>query len=143
VALAMQKWNPLLVSRTGRRRRTLVGLVRHWLQAHDVLRRDAPSVSRLHVVRYEDLVADRAARLAGIAEFLGLSSPLDPKGLREGMGNRYQDQWDAARTGNPVRRRVRATIEQRYGDAVAEYGYDIAQLTTVTGPLDSHRLFAH
>jgi Sulfotransferase family len=133
VALAMQKWNPVVVSRTGR--------VRHWLQAHELLRNDAPSVQRLHVVRYEDLVDDPPARLAEIAEFLGLSVPLQPTGLRPGMSTRYQEQWDAARTGTPLRRRARVAIERRYAAAIAQYGYDIGQLTTVAAPLDRNRLF--
>jgi hypothetical protein len=141
VALAMQKWNPVVVSRSGRRRTTLAGLLRHWLRAHELLRNDAPSVQRLYVVRYEDLVADPPARLAEIAEFLRLSAPLDPTGLRSGMSSRYQEQWDAARTGNPLRRRIRAAIETRYAVAVADYGYDIGQLTTTSAPLDRNRLF--
>jgi hypothetical protein len=141
VALAMQKWNPLFVSRNGRRRSTLAGLVRHWLRAQELLRTDAPALQRLHVVRYEDLVAEPADRLAELAEFLRLSSPLDPSGLRSGMSDRYQEQWDAARTGNPLRRRVRASIEHRFGPAVAEYGYEIGQLTSAAAPLDRERLF--
>lgn len=135
VALAMQKWNPLIVARNGRRRSTLAGLVRHWLRAHDLLRADAAQVGRLHVVRYEDLVADPAARLLAIGEFLGLSTPLDASGLRSGLSDTYQRQWDAARTGGALRRRVRAGIEARYGDAIAAYGYDVATVTGVAGPL--------
>jgi hypothetical protein len=141
VALAMQKWNPLIITRNGRRRTTLAGLVRHWLRAHALLRADAPAVERLHVVRYEDLVASPTARLADIADFLELASPLDGSSLKSGMGNRYQEDWDAAPRRNALRRRIRASIEHRYGLAVAEYGYDIGRVTTVAAPLDTEWLF--
>lgn len=142
VALAMQKWNPLLVTRTGRRRSTLSGLVRHWLRAHELLRIDAPSVNRLHVLRYEDLVGDPNGQLAEVAEFLRLSSPLGPGELRPGMSDRYQEQWEAAaKTPNLLRRGVRAAIERRFGPAVAEYGYDIGRVSAVSAELDRERLF--
>lgn len=134
VALAMQKWNPLVVARNGRRRTSLPGLVRHWLRAHEVLREDAPSVARLHVVRYEDLVADPVQRLAEIARFLDLQSPLDASGLRGGMSSGYQREWDAAGGGSPLRRRARTVIETRYAEGIAEYGYDINDITRVAGP---------
>ncbi|HET6876607.1 MAG TPA: sulfotransferase [Jatrophihabitans sp.] len=128
VALAMQKWNPLIVARNGRRRVSLAGLVAHWLHAHELLRRDAPGLTRLRVLRYEDLVAAPHAELSGIAELLGLSSPLAADAVRPGMGDRYQRQWDAMATGNPIQRHVRRTIETRFGDAIAEYGYDIRRI---------------
>lgn len=143
VALAMQKWNPLLLARNGRRRTTLPSLVRHWLRAHEVLRGDAPSVERLHVVRYEDLVADPVERLGEIARFLNLTSPLDASGLRGGLSSGYQQQWDAARSGSPLRRRARSIIDACYRAPVAEYGYDIDDLTRVSGPLEGSRLFGH
>lgn len=143
VALAMQKWNPVLFARNGRRRTSFDGLIRHWLRAHELLRADAPAVARLHVVRYEDLVADPANELEQIARFLDLAAPLDASGLRSGMSSSYQQQWDAARTGNPFRRRARARIVQRYGAAVAAYGYDIEDVGRVTGPLDRAGLFGH
>lgn len=141
VALAMQKWNPLVVARNGRRRTTLSGQVRHWLRAHELLRADAPSVERLHVVRYEDLVAQPQARLDAIARFLGLGSPLDGSGVRAGLNAGYQQEW--TRDASLLRRRVRAAVVERYGAAVAEYGYDIADLEALPGPLDTGRLFAH
>lgn len=128
VALAMQKWNPLVVARNGRRRVTLSGLVAHWLRAHDLLRRDAPGLRRLHVVRYEDLVAAPDAELSSVAELLGLSTPLAADAVRPGMGERYQRQWDAMATGSPLARHVRRSIETRFADAVAEYGYDIGRI---------------
>jgi hypothetical protein len=136
VALAMQKWNPLVIARNGRRRTSLPGLVGHWLRAHELLRADAPAVDRLHVLRYEDLVSDPVGKLAAIASFLGLSSALDASGVRGGMSSGYQREWDVMRTGSLLRRRARRLIEERYGRAVAQYGYDINDLSGVTGPLE-------
>ena len=142
VALAMQKWNPTIVARNGRRRTSLSGLVSHWLAAHALLRADAPQVGRLHVVRYEDLVADPQSRLAQIGEFLRLRSPLEPSGLRGGMSSRYQQDWDAMRR-SPLRRHLRRRIEERYAEDVAAYGYDLERVVEPSAPLDTVALFRH
>jgi hypothetical protein len=140
VALAMQKWNPLIVARNGRRRTSLAGLVRHWLRAHELLRQDAHELRRLHVVRYEDLVANRDAEFSRIARFLELSQPIDASSLRTGINNEYQHAWD--RLGSRLRtRRIRRTIEQRFGKAVGEYGYDIDDLASAGTPLGAAALF--
>jgi hypothetical protein len=141
VALAMQKWNPLILASNGRRRATLSGLVRHWLKAHEVLRTDAAQLDRLHVLRYEDLVLDPVARLADIRDFLGLETAIDSGALRGGMSDRYQQQWDAMGAGRLIKARVRASIESRYGASVADYGYDITRIGDVARPLDTVRLF--
>lgn len=135
VALAMQKWNPPLFARNGRRRTTLAGLVGHWVRAHEILAADAPSLARLHVLRYEDLVADPAGRLGEIQRFLGLGSPLDASAVRGGRSDTYQQQWDAMRSGSPVARTVRSRIEAKYADAVAPYGYDLHELSSAPGAL--------
>ncbi len=140
VALAMQKWNPVFVARNGRRRTSLGGLVRHWLRAHELLRQDAHELRRLHAVRYEDLVANRDTEFSRIARFLELSQPIDATSLRTGINSDYQQAWDrlGSRLGT---RRIRRAIEQRFGKAVAEYGYDIDNLATVGTPLGAAALF--
>jgi hypothetical protein len=142
VALAMQKWNPLLVTRNGRRRTSLPRLVAHWLRAHDILRADAPSLERLHVVRYEDLVASPVERLRDLVSFLGLTGSLDASGLQRGRSDGYQAQWDGMAHGNPWTRRTRSRIEAAFADEVATYGYDIDRIADVSGPLDLDRLFS-
>ncbi len=140
VALAMQKWNPLIVARNGRRRTSLSGLVQHWLRAHELLRQDAPVLRRLHVVRYEDLVADKDGEFSRIGRFLELSQPIDATSLRAGVNDDYQRAWD--RMGSHFRsRRVRSQVEQRFGATVREYGYDINRLATAAAPLDAATLF--
>jgi hypothetical protein len=141
VALAMQKWNPSIVARNGRRRTSLSGLVGHWLRAHDLLRADAAHLPRLHVVRYEDLVAAPAERLEEMRAFLGLEAPIDVGAMRNGMSAAYRKTWDAMAHGHLFKPRLRAAIESKYGDAVAAYGYDIADVGEVTGELDIAHLF--
>ena len=50
-------------------------MVEHWLAAHETFLADLPHLRRVHVLRYENLVADPAAELAPVTELLGLSSP--------------------------------------------------------------------
>jgi hypothetical protein len=135
VALAMQKWNPPLFARNGRRRTTLAGLVGHWVRAHQILATDAPALERLHVLRYEDLVADPMARLADVQGFLGLASPLDAASVRGGRSDQYQRQWDAMATGNPIARAVRRRIEDTFVEAVAPYGYDLHEVSSAPAAL--------
>lgn len=141
VALAMQKWNPGVVARNGRRRVTLDGLVRHWLRAHDVLREDARVLQRLHVMRYEDLVADPVTALRPIEKMLGLATPLDSSALRRGRSDVYQAQWERMRR-SAVRHPVAASIAAKYGDAIAEYGYDVDRVSDVSSAPDLHELFS-
>jgi Sulfotransferase family len=135
VALAMQKWNPPLFARNGRRRTTLAGLVGHWVRAHEILAADAPTLERLHVLRYEDLVADPVERLTDVQRFLGLDSPLDAASVRGGRSDRYQQEWDAMARANPIAHAVRRRIEQRFGAAIAAYGYDLHDLSSAPGVL--------
>lgn len=140
VSLAMQKWNPAVVARNGRRRVTLDGLVRHWLRAHELLRQDARALQRLHVVRYEDLVADPITSLRPIEKMLDLSAPLDISGLTRGRGDVYQARWERLRR-SAIRHPVAASIAAKYGDAVAEYGYDIDRVADVSTAMELHELF--
>ena len=75
VALAMQKWNPVLFARNGRRRVSLPGLVEHWVKAHQLLLDDLPSLERVHVLRYEDLVESPTGHLSRSRSFSGSTSP--------------------------------------------------------------------
>lgn len=140
VALAMQKWNPAVIARNGRRRTSFSGLLRHWVTAHDRLRADAPGLPRLHVLRYEDLVADPVGQLAEIQAFLGLDGPLDASAVRGGMNAGYAARWDELARG-PIGQRRRAGWVRRYADAVAPYGYDLSRISEVAGPLDVAGLF--
>lgn len=122
VALSTKKWA---------RRTSLHSLVEHWFLAHDRLMADAPALGRLHVLRYEDLVADPVPTLAGVQEFLGLRTPLTTARLDGGRSDRYVQQWDQLEGGSWAGRRRRARIRRDFGVRMARFGYDVEDLTTV------------
>lgn len=132
VALSTQKWRRL-ASRNPLNRTSLSDLVRHWLRAHELLRQDLPFLARVHLLRYEDLVADPQSELVRIQRFLGLSEPIPSGGMNPSFSNPYEAQWEAMTVGTPWKRQRRAAIEERFGDQIAEYGYDVRDLR-VTGP---------
>jgi len=127
VALSTVKWRRF-ASRHWWKHASVPDMVRHWFTAHDLLRQDAAHLSRLHVLRYEDLLADPVGRLAEIQHFLGLETPFQADYLRPGHSTQYEERWAAMQRSllsGPTRRRV----ENAYGDAAARYGYDISDLS--------------
>lgn len=126
VSLATQKWMPAVISRRGHLRVGLSGLVAHWFRAHEILNEDAPHLRRLHVLRYEDLIADPVEELAKIQRFLGLKTPIPHDRIQSGKSNRYAEAWAAMGSGGPIARRRRREIEDRFGEEAARYGYDIS-----------------
>jgi hypothetical protein len=129
VALALQKWNPWLVGRRGRTHVSLQGMVAHWLRAYDVLRADSTYLRRLHVMRDEDLVARPQQEIDQIQHFLGLGSEISAAKITPGHSSRYAEQWTRMQTGNAWDRRRRRIIEDRYAERIAEYGYDVSDLS--------------
>jgi hypothetical protein len=127
-ALALQKWNPLLVARNGRRRTTLHGRVGHWVRAYELFRGDLSMLNRVEVVRYEDLVADPDAELARLQELLDLDVPLRHESIRSDRSTGYVDQWSEMAVGSPVQRLVRRHIVDDFGEAMASWGYDAEHL---------------
>lgn len=128
VALATAKWDPLIITRKGRRRVGMAGQVRHWIRAHEILRDDTPSLTRLHVLRYEDLVEDPERQLSSIQERLGLDGPVPAGSIRRDRSTRYAQEWEHMRTGSLLQRRQRRHIEQSYGEAISAFGYDVDDL---------------
>lgn len=129
VALSNKKWRRL-ISRDLTRYATLSSLVDNWVHAHATLRGDAQMLKRLHVLCYEDLVSEPERELARIQDFLGLSSPISAGTLRSDRSTRYEHWW--RQLANPLRpggwqRRV---IQRRYGETIADYGYDVDDLET-------------
>lgn len=123
-ALALEKWNPALIARNGRRRTTLVGRVENWVRAHETLRGDLPYLQRFRVLRYEDLVTRPDAELAAIATLLALTTPVDGGSIRTGRSDTYAERWAAMATGKPWQRSIRRRIIARYADDMLAYGYD-------------------
>lgn len=127
VALSTHKWRRL-ASRRFHNHTTLYRMVEHWLTAHRVLLEDLPHLRRTHVLRYEDLVADPAAELEAVQSLLALPTPIPSGSLSGRHSSRYTERWAAMATGGPVQRRTRRAIERDFADAIAAYGYDVADL---------------
>ena len=129
VALATQKWTKV-ASRNWRHASDLPSLVSHWLAAHAIVREDAPHVERLLTVRYEDVVADAPAAMERVRGFLDLPTRIPTDSWKASHNHRYQEMWDAMRTGSRAERRRRRAIEERHAESIASYGYDVDDLTT-------------
>ena len=119
VALSTKKWAP---------RTSLRKLVAHWFAAHDIFRADLARLTRVHVLRYEDLVADPAAQLRPIERLLRIDGAIPADRLQASRSSAYEQQWDRLRTGGAMGRRRRARIEAEFGTRCAEYGYDVSDL---------------
>jgi hypothetical protein len=121
VALSTRKWSG---PATG-----LGRLMEHWVRAHETFLADAARLRHVHVVRYEELVADPTTTLAGVAAFLGLSEPIEHESLDGSRSDSYLRAWGEL-TGSRswlARRRV-DRLRHRYAAAVAAFGYDFDDL---------------
>lgn len=136
VALSNKKWRKA-VSADPRKFESITGLVEHWLAAHRIFLADAPRLDPLHVLFYEDLVADPTRELARIESFLGLRTPIDPARIKAGASAPYERTWDSWATswwrpGHWQRRGV----ERRFADDLAAFGYHVDDLSRhATGAL--------
>lgn len=123
VSLATARWRPAL---------GLPALFAHWLHAHEIAAADAEHVRRLHVVRYEDLVARPHATLAALGAFLGLDGEIPADLVRPDRGRRYERAWAGhASAFRPGRRRLRREVEERFGARCARFGYRLDDLAGV------------
>jgi hypothetical protein len=123
-------------------------LVRHWLTAHDFLAQDASHLRRLHVIRYEHLVADPDAELARAFAFLGLadhdagrdrSEGLNvdnfeaDRTVRTGVNDKYFQMWRERRR-TFVRSLYYDAVDWRYERAVRRFGYSMRHPDDVRAP---------
>ncbi len=127
VALSTVKWRAWL-SRRPQNRVSLEDLVRHWFAAHDTFLADVSALRRVHVLRYEDLVADPVTQLAPIGDLLGVSSSIPTAAIGAAHTQPYLVQWDRL-SRSPVGRRARRRIIDQYGAVVRRFGYDPEDLT--------------
>jgi hypothetical protein len=138
-ALATQKWDP----KTPPHR-----LIEHWLRAHELLADDLPHIRRVHVLRYEDLVADPDAVLGRAFAFLGLDDPgagrpraeginidnfKSDRTARTGVNERYLDAWRRGRR-SPLRRPYYSFTERRYERRVRAFGYSMRDPRALPAP---------
>jgi Sulfotransferase family len=124
VGLSNVKWRRL-VARRWWLRTSLHDLVLHWFVAHELFREDAGHLKRLHVLKYEDLIAEPDRELEAIQRFLGLDQPFATDLLRTSHSQRYEQTWDEM-PNKLVASRVRRRIEREFGDRASKFGYDIS-----------------
>lgn len=125
VALSTHKWL---------RQRRLTTPFDHWFVAHDLFAADAPHLEHVHVVKYENLLAQPREELDAIGTFLGLAGPVPSDGLESGRSSSYAARWEAlAHDRVPWRRLERASLVKRYAARAQGYGYDLEDLDDV-GP---------
>jgi Sulfotransferase family len=120
VTLGTKKWAP---------RTSLSRLMEHWFTAHRTLRQDLSRLDRVTMLRYEDLVADPAGELGRIGSALQLDDPIPSDLIQTSRSEGYQQRWDEMATGSLLARRSRATIETRFTDEAAQYGYNLSDIT--------------
>jgi hypothetical protein len=131
VALSNKKWRRLWSS-DPRKFQTITSLVQHWVTAHRTFVDDLPHLARAHVLHYEDLVSAPETTLGGVADFLGLDTPIPADTLRASASRQYEQWWDEWqswwRPGHWQRRAVTA----RFADDLAAFGYDLDDLSRRT-----------
>ena len=116
--------HPLAVALSTRHMRRLFrlrrtgALVRHWIRCHELFEEDRPLLSRIHVIRYEELVGDPDLVWERLQRALGLSREPLPEAVRGGADRRWESQWRSWRYPPFLRRRV-----LRLEDRVAPFGY--------------------
>ena len=130
VSLATQKWSDTKPH----------SLIEHWLRAHELMAEDVPHVRRVHVMRYEDLVAEPDSELRAAFGFLGLedhgAGRTTAEGLntdnfhadrtlRTGVNDRYFDDWYGPRRHTVVRRAYYELTERRYEGRARHFGYSL------------------
>ena len=122
VAAATQKWSGT----------SIVSLVRHWAVCHRILLDDARRVERLHVVRYEDLVAAPASTLRGIFAFLSLDAVENTPAIRPALNDRYFEWWES-RPGS-----ADAIVRMTHLESeINAFGYSIVQARAMMSPSPS------
>lgn len=124
VALATEKWVDEQTS--------LADLVGHWVRAHQIFADDAAYVSNLHVLKYEDLVADPVAALAALQGFLGLETGLSDDTIDESRSSGYQQRWSNLQRGWSIAGRWQVRrCRLAHAESIARFGYDIDDLDQV------------
>jgi hypothetical protein len=105
--------------------------VEHWLTAHEIFAADAAALSRVHVVKYEELVADPGGALAAVAGFLGLEGEIPADAWRSDRSQRYEQQWDEM-SRSVLHRGQRRRVVRDFAERTASFGYDVEELGVVS-----------
>lgn len=132
VALSTRKWTHL-ISRNPRKFASLSTLVQHWLVAHRLLAADVPHLRRVSIVYYEDLITQPQETLERLRQFLELDGSIPSELVRPDRSSPYEHQWEGLRRAWRPGGWQRRWIEWRYGEEMATFGYDVAELTRHLG----------
>lgn len=128
VAFATRKWAG---------RQSVPSLVRHWLICHETMRADLPSLRRVLVMHYENLVVDPGAVLDRLGQFLGLDLSSEAHRVNKNATEAYVERW--ARYRSRLSRRPAALfMESRFARRIEAFGYQLdepglAPTATVSG----------
>ena len=126
VSLSTKKWAP---------RRTYASVFENWFRAHETMRTDAPAIHRLHVITYEDLVAEPVAVLAGVAAFLELDGTLPAEMVQGGRSSKYEATWaDWESSSNPLIRARMRRLRERFAERAAGFGYRFDDISASRSP---------
>jgi hypothetical protein len=115
VSYATQKWSETSIE----------SLIEHWLVCHEIFLEDAPSIHRLMLVRYEDLVADPQGIVGRIQDRLGLVPSGASFPARTGINDAYFKRWSARL--RPLRRREHEQLAHRFEERAIRFGYSLVE----------------
>ena len=87
VSYATQKWSGTSIR----------SLLEHYLLAHEIMIRDLRSLNFLHVLKYEELVADPQQVIDGIFNFLELTPTKVSHDVKRGVNDKYFQLWESER----------------------------------------------
>jgi hypothetical protein len=103
-------------------------IIDHWLAANQIAMADAARIQRLHVLRYEDLIADSDREMARLAAVLELGDEFPSEALDATRNDRNFDDWRAL-TASSRRGAYFRWIERLYGPRIARFGYSFSATT--------------
>lgn len=117
--LATKKWRP---------RRLLTSLFEHWFVCYERLLADRAHLQNVFVLRYEDFVANPAATIAKISNFVGVEPLKVPApDVRTNTNEKYFDRWQKFESGLLSRFYARYLVG-RFEERAHQFGYSFKHL---------------
>ena len=117
----------------GRGRASLRGLLSHGAVCHDRMLADLPHLDHVRVVRFEELVAEPDAVLAGVYRWLDL--PPEPNALliRATANRRHMVRWARLR-GGPLTRALATRLCAEFETPARQLGYSLVRPEELSAP---------